>query len=1009
MIWGQGVWGSNSWASDQDGDLIPDDLDMFPELPIGDLKDTDGDGAPDECDQACLDIGMLADTDDDNDGVEDALDAFPLDSSEAVDTDGDGIGDNDDIDTGLTAVLDVALASCIADSGLSRLSDLKELRCGRTGVESLTGLDKFLALQHLELQENSNITDFSPLASLVNLRVLYLDRISLVGVTALRDLSLELLSVPYAGFTTLNNILPDPNTLKSLNLDGNPLADLSPLQGYLQLESLNLQSTLVDLSTLPANLPKLRELNLFYTSITSAAELPVTLATTLESLGVDSDDPNNRFDLAGFSAFPALHTLQLGGYVDWGTAAGNTSFIKTLFTGAHHLTSLTQFNGGFENVEGLLIDWSLIEDLEGIQNLTKLKWLAARNTQLKDISALERILDKLYLDGANITDISTLGPIYSDNVVTGDISLTNNPIRKVGDTLKGWQIPQVNFSNTQISCEEIEYVNSYLTPQINVTWPEPCASDPDRDYFYEEEDAFPLDPAAAVDSDQDGAPDYWNPDATDQQIAESSLTLDAMPYDPTETRDSDSDGVGDNADVFPNDAAAAVDTDGDGMPDDWNQSATAEQIAASMLTLDQDDDNDGISDAQETIDGTDSQDPSDFIPPYDDLNGVVYHWYQHSVVAGGSVDRNGVTTLTGSDGSYLFNETPEGVYDLTASLAVSEYDTNRTITSADALAALKIAVGLNPNSDPDGDGPLEALAVSPYQLIAADMNQDGRVTSADALAILKVAVGLSDALEPSWELVEDSQALWSTHSDKSNVFDASQTYALTYPDQTQVNFAAILLGDVNASWRAQEGTASLDHGHFSSHAKATGAPLSLWGIRDSDNDGLTDEQEDTLGTSPFDADSDDDGVTDREDAYPLDPDKFDEVPAGVKPEPILSASPKKADVPAITLVNPVLLRGDMNDWGEGDVFTQQEDGSYTLTLGLNQGVYTFKVATNDWAVMDLGAKDEASRLIVIDKVVQLAAHSNAAFILEVDEERELVFSVEIDSDGNAVLIVTELH
>ena len=114
-------------------------------------------------------------------------------------------------------------------------------------------------------------------------------------------------------------------------------------------------------------------------------------------------------------------------------------------------------------------------------------------------------------------------------------------------------------------------------------------------------------------------------------------------------------------------------------------------------------------------------------------------------------------------------------------------------------------------------------------------------------------------------------------------------------------------------------------------------------------------------------------------------------------------------MPAITLVNPVLLRGDMNDWGEGDVFTLQEDGSYTLTLGLNQGVYTFKVATNDWAVMDLGAKDEDSRLIVLDTVVHLAPHSNAAFILEVDEEREFVFSVEYDSDGNTVLIVTELH
>ena len=54
--------------------------------------DTDGDGAPDECDAACVALGMAADDDDDADGVVDGSDAFPLDSQESVDTDGDGIG-----------------------------------------------------------------------------------------------------------------------------------------------------------------------------------------------------------------------------------------------------------------------------------------------------------------------------------------------------------------------------------------------------------------------------------------------------------------------------------------------------------------------------------------------------------------------------------------------------------------------------------------------------------------------------------------------------------------------------------------------------------------------------------------------------------------------------------------------------------------------------------------------------------------------------------------------------
>ena len=55
------------------------------------------DGYPSDCDQTCLDLGMIADADDDNDGIEDASDAFPLDDSEVSDTDGDGVGDNADV------------------------------------------------------------------------------------------------------------------------------------------------------------------------------------------------------------------------------------------------------------------------------------------------------------------------------------------------------------------------------------------------------------------------------------------------------------------------------------------------------------------------------------------------------------------------------------------------------------------------------------------------------------------------------------------------------------------------------------------------------------------------------------------------------------------------------------------------------------------------------------------------------------------------------------------------
>lgn len=59
--------------------------------------------------------------------------------------------------------------------------------------------------------------------------------------------------------------------------------------------------------------------------------------------------------------------------------------------------------------------------------------------------------------------------------------------------------------------------------------------------------------------------------------------------------DQDDDGVPDNVDAFINDPAASVDTDGDGLPDDWNPGYTAVD-STTGLVLDDDDDNDGIVD-----------------------------------------------------------------------------------------------------------------------------------------------------------------------------------------------------------------------------------------------------------------------------------------------------------------------------------------------------------------------------------------------------------------------------
>ena len=55
--------GTDPKLADTDDDGVIDGKDKFPLISIGDLLDTDSDGAPDECDEACLALGMTADRD----------------------------------------------------------------------------------------------------------------------------------------------------------------------------------------------------------------------------------------------------------------------------------------------------------------------------------------------------------------------------------------------------------------------------------------------------------------------------------------------------------------------------------------------------------------------------------------------------------------------------------------------------------------------------------------------------------------------------------------------------------------------------------------------------------------------------------------------------------------------------------------------------------------------------------------------------------------------------------
>jgi hypothetical protein len=188
-------------------------------------------------------------------------------------------------------------------------------------------------------------------------------------------------------------------------------------------------------------------------------------------------------------------------------------------------------------------------------------------------------------------------------------------------------------------------------------------------------------------------------------------------------------------------------------------------------------------------------------------------------------------SVTGADGKYTISALEAGTYSLDVSKSLTALETGNAISSADALAALKIAVGRNPNID--------GMAVSPYQLIAADVNQDGKVTSADALAILKMAVKRSDAPAREWLFVNESQDFWDEAANnaqggltisRTNVAWNKDLQATVTKDTT-VNLLAVLKGDVNGSWvDPSSSKQSLPNSYFTDLVNKGLGPLSTWGV-----------------------------------------------------------------------------------------------------------------------------------------------------------------------------------
>ena len=207
---------------------------------------------------------------------------------------------------------------------------------------------------------------------------------------------------------------------------------------------------------------------------------------------------------------------------------------------------------------------------------------------------------------------------------------------------------------------------------------------------------------------------------------------------------------------------------------------------------------------------------------------LAYTWKGHTVLDGVNLVAPGQTHLTDAMGTTSFTALTDSNLALQASRAVPSSETsltNSAVNLQDAIAILKMIVGLDVN----GAG----KPLSPYQAMAADYDGNGAVQLTDAIGVLKHVVGLT-APQPTWHFVNE---LDTTVPAKATLNpgqpQTSISASTSGSSPVHVGLVGYLSGDVDGSFAGAAGALDLDalqSGYFTSLSAASGLNLTQFGV-----------------------------------------------------------------------------------------------------------------------------------------------------------------------------------
>ncbi len=281
------------------------------------------------------------------------------------------------------------ISSTAASKGWSSIEDVTEIRCRQKGVKTISGIEVFVNLEHLMMNNHLNyifedqvdplntVTDLSPLAELTQLKELHLYGNAVTSIDALENLS----------------------QLTIVDLAQNKLKSIASLRNKPELETLYAESNRIE--TLPSFESNSKLTSLYLSDNDIEGVTGLSGLSALESLELDSNELGPAVNLPGLSSLKLLDISN--NQISEIQLEDSQVSLQIINISQNQFESLDSLLA-FSNLTSLSASDNLIHDLSGIGGLTHLSSLWLSRNQIQDITPLTSMtqLESLSLSENNL-------------------------------------------------------------------------------------------------------------------------------------------------------------------------------------------------------------------------------------------------------------------------------------------------------------------------------------------------------------------------------------------------------------------------------------------------------------------------------------------------------------------------------------------------------------------------------------------------------------------------------